>query len=66
VMSFSQKDDDLRLRTYAPVYKAYLDEGDVTSAFNLFAKMKQGEHVILQPETFVQLISCIAEKGYFR
>ena len=25
------------------MYKAYLDEGDVSSAFSLFVKMKQGE-----------------------
>ena len=56
----------MRLRTYAPVYKAYLDEGDVSSAFSLFVKMKQGENVLLQPETYVQLMACIAENGYFR
>jgi hypothetical protein len=63
---FLQKKDDLRLRTYAPVYKAYLDDGDTSSAFNLFAKMKLGEFVLLQPETYVQLIACIAENGQFR
>lgn len=28
--------------------------------------MKDGEAVLLQPETYVQLIACIAESGYFR
>mmetsp|Transcript_43018 Transcript_43018/g.104137 ORF Transcript_43018/g.104137 Transcript_43018/m.104137 type:complete len:836 (+) Transcript_43018:76-2583(+) len=66
VLESNANNFDLRLRTYAPVYKAYLDAGDVPSAFNLFCKMKEGEFVILQPETYVQLIACIAEAGYFR
>lgn len=61
-----QKSEDLRLRTYAPVFQTYLDQGDVSSAFKLFVKMKHGEHVVLQPETYVQLIACVAENGYFR
>lgn len=28
-------------------------------------KMKQGHHVEIVPETFVQLIACVAENGYF-
>jgi hypothetical protein len=28
--------------------------------------MKQGEHVVMQPETYVQLLACLAENGYFR
>eukprot|EP00536_Pseudo-nitzschia_multiseries_P012511 jgi/Psemu1/244626/estExt_Genewise1.C_4820012 len=59
-------DDDLRLRTYAPIYQAYLDDGDVSSAIQLFAKMKKAENVLLLTETYVQLIACIAENGYFR
>jgi Protein-only RNase P len=31
----------------------------------VFAKMKQGEQVEMVPETFVQLIACIAENGHF-
>jgi hypothetical protein len=61
-----QKSDDLRLRTYAPVYQTYLDQGDVSSAFKLFMKMKHCETVVLQPETYVQLIACVAENGHFR
>jgi hypothetical protein len=38
----------------------------VTSAFKLFVKMRQGASVQLQPETYVQLIACVAENGYFR
>ena len=61
-----KKSDDLRLRTYAPIYQAYIDQGDVSSAFKLFVKMKENKNVLLQTETFVQLIACIAENGYFR
>eukprot|EP00980_Cylindrotheca_fusiformis_P001717 scaffold388_cov114-Cylindrotheca_fusiformis.AAC.26 len=66
LLDANAKNEELRLRTYAPVYKAYLDERDLSSAFHLFVKMKEGEHVVLQPETFVQLIACVAEQGYFR
>ncbi|KAG7360143.1 protein-only RNase P [Nitzschia inconspicua] len=66
LLEASQKSDDLRLRTYAPVFEAYLDRGDLASAFKLFVKMKQGQNVQLQPETYVQLIACVAENGYFR
>jgi pentatricopeptide repeat protein len=62
----SQKKDELHFRTYKPVFDAYLDRGDVTSAFKLFVKMRQGASVQLQPETYVQLIACVAENGYFR
>ncbi|KAL3916809.1 MAG: hypothetical protein SGILL_005011 [Bacillariaceae sp.] len=65
VLDENTENDDLRLRTYAPVYDAYLDNDDVVSAFKLFVKMKNEKHVELLPETFVQLIACIAENGYF-
>jgi pentatricopeptide repeat protein len=61
-----QKSDDLRLRTYAPIYQTYLDQGDVSSALKLFVKMRESENVTLQTETYIQLIACIAENGYFR
>lgn len=48
------------------MFDAYLDNGDVTSAFKLFVKMKRGALVQLQPQTYVQLIACVAENGYFR
>jgi hypothetical protein len=48
------------------VYETYIEQGDVSSAFKLFAKMKGGQNVVLLPETYVQLIACVAENGYFR
>uniref|UniRef100_A0A6U9X7K5 ribonuclease P n=1 Tax=Pseudo-nitzschia australis TaxID=44445 RepID=A0A6U9X7K5_9STRA len=66
LLDATMKSDDLRLRTYAPIYQTYLDQGDVSSAFKLFVKMKEVENVLLQTETYVQLIACIAENGYFR
>lgn len=66
LLSATMKSDDLRLRTYAPIFQTYVDQGDVSSAFKLFVKMKESETVILQTETYVQLIACIAENGYFR
>jgi pentatricopeptide repeat protein len=61
-----QKKDELHFRTYKPVFDAYLDRGDVSSAFKLFVKMGQGASVQLQPETYVQLIACTAENGFFK
>jgi len=66
LLDASMKSNDLRLRTYGPIYQAYLDQGDVSSAFQLFVKMKGAENVLLQTETYIQLIACIAENGYFR
>ena len=36
------------------------------SALKLYVKMKSGETVHMRPETYIQLISAIAEKGFFR
>jgi len=66
LLAATMENDDLRLRTYAPIFQSYLDQGDVSAAFKLFVKMKGDKNVLLQPETFVQLIACIAENGYFR
>jgi len=66
LLEATMKSDDLRLRTYAPIYQKYLEQGDVSSAFKLFVKMKERKNVTLQTETYIQLIACIAENGFFR
>jgi hypothetical protein len=66
LLDATTKNDDLRLRTYAPVFDAYTDQDDIVSALKLFVKMKHEKHTALLPETYVQLISCIAENGFFK
>jgi pentatricopeptide repeat protein len=60
------QDGILRLRTYLPVFSSYVDEGDVSAAFQLYNKMKNTKGVILLSEHYIQLMACIAENGFFR
>jgi hypothetical protein len=63
--SFDQN-DSLRLRTYLPIFRAYIEQDDTSAALKLYTKMRSGDLVILQPEVFVQLMACTARTGYFR
>ena len=63
---FLVQDDNLRLRTYTPIFNSYLGQDDVSSAMNIYVKMKNAKGVILQPENCVQLMACIAENGFFK
>ena len=56
---------NLRLRAYQPILKLYLDRGDVSSAMSLFKRMRETPSVILEAETYVQLIAAVAENGFF-
>ena len=56
----------LKLRTYLPVFCSYVDEGDVSAAFQLYIKMKNAKGVILLSEHCIQLMACIAENGFFK
>ena len=60
------QNDELRLRTYDPVFRCYLDNKEISAALKLYVKMKSGESVHLKPETYIQLMSAIAENGFFR
>jgi hypothetical protein len=43
-----------------------LGQGDITSGLRLFKQMRDTPTVLLEAETYVQLISAIAEHGFFR
>lgn len=64
--AFKSSDGELRLRTFMPVLKHYCEQGDVASALSLFKRMRAIPTVYLEPETYVLVISTVAEKGFFR
>lgn len=58
--------EELQLRTFLPIYRLHLENGDLPSALSLFKRMRDTPSVILDPESYVQLIAGIAEQGYFK
>jgi len=60
------QDEELRLRTYEPVFRCYLENQEISSALKLYVKMKRDTTVFMKPETYIQLMSAIAENGFFR
>lgn len=48
------------------MFQCYLEQNDVSCAFNLYVKMKGDATVHLRPETYIQLMSAMAENGCFR
>eukprot|EP00567_Pseudictyota_dubia_P013161 CAMPEP_0197438704 /NCGR_PEP_ID=MMETSP1175-20131217/5617_1 /TAXON_ID=1003142 /ORGANISM="Triceratium dubium, Strain CCMP147" /LENGTH=854 /DNA_ID=CAMNT_0042968483 /DNA_START=520 /DNA_END=3084 /DNA_ORIENTATION=+ len=56
----------VRLRTFMPVLKYYCEQGNVTRALSLFKQMRTIPTVYLEPETYVLMISTVAENGFFR
>mmetsp|Transcript_17996 Transcript_17996/g.27510 ORF Transcript_17996/g.27510 Transcript_17996/m.27510 type:complete len:876 (+) Transcript_17996:496-3123(+) len=63
--SFDDDNGVLRLRSYLPVLRLYCESGKVGEALRLFKKMHNTPTVVIEPETYVQLISAVAENGYF-
>jgi len=55
----------IRLRTYIPILKYYCDNGDISHALSVFKQMQSTNGVILEPETYVLLMSAIAENRLF-
>lgn len=55
----------LRLRTFQPILKQYLHQGDLRAALSLYSRMRADPNVNLDAESYVQVIATIAEKGYF-
>eukprot|EP00550_Attheya_septentrionalis_P002730 CAMPEP_0198291006 /NCGR_PEP_ID=MMETSP1449-20131203/8670_1 /TAXON_ID=420275 /ORGANISM="Attheya septentrionalis, Strain CCMP2084" /LENGTH=912 /DNA_ID=CAMNT_0043989587 /DNA_START=393 /DNA_END=3131 /DNA_ORIENTATION=- len=66
--NFSESNDgqNLKYRTYIPVLRLYCEQGDLTRAMILFDRMRKAPRVTMEPETYVQVIASIAEKGCFR
>lgn len=63
---FKSEHGVLKHRTYLPVLRLYLKEGDIASALKVFQKMRDSSSVLLEPETYIQVVSAIAENGFFR
>eukprot|EP00586_Coscinodiscus_wailesii_P006062 CAMPEP_0172489592 /NCGR_PEP_ID=MMETSP1066-20121228/19702_1 /TAXON_ID=671091 /ORGANISM="Coscinodiscus wailesii, Strain CCMP2513" /LENGTH=932 /DNA_ID=CAMNT_0013257569 /DNA_START=581 /DNA_END=3379 /DNA_ORIENTATION=+ len=57
--------ESLRLRTYLPVLKTYCERHDTNDAIKLYHRMLNSPGVIMEPETFVMLLSSLAEAGHF-
>jgi pentatricopeptide repeat protein len=55
----------IRLRAYTPILRLYLEQGDVSSALQLYKRMKSMPLVHFDAETYVHLIAGMAEKGVF-
>eukprot|EP00547_Thalassionema_nitzschioides_P003532 CAMPEP_0194205896 /NCGR_PEP_ID=MMETSP0156-20130528/5062_1 /TAXON_ID=33649 /ORGANISM="Thalassionema nitzschioides, Strain L26-B" /LENGTH=705 /DNA_ID=CAMNT_0038932281 /DNA_START=340 /DNA_END=2457 /DNA_ORIENTATION=- len=55
----------LRLRSFQPILKQYLQQGDLRAALSLYSRMRSEPNVNLDAETYVQVIANIAEKGHF-
>ncbi|KAI2513845.1 Protein-only RNase P [Fragilaria crotonensis] len=56
--------ETLRLRTFQPILKLYIDRGEVSAAISLFKRMREAPGVVLEAETYVQLIAAVAENGF--
>jgi hypothetical protein len=63
--SFSPKREEPRQRTYLPILRCYLEQDDISSGLRLFKHMRESPLCILESETYVQLLSALAERGYF-
>mmetsp|Transcript_57757 Transcript_57757/g.172392 ORF Transcript_57757/g.172392 Transcript_57757/m.172392 type:complete len:576 (-) Transcript_57757:1283-3010(-) len=63
---FESNGGALRLRTFMPVLKYYCEQGEVACALSLFGRMREISTVYLEPETYILMISTIAENGLFR
>ena len=55
----------LKLRTYFPVLKAYCEMNDVKSAFRIFYEMRMSPNVYLEPENYVLFLSTLVENKVF-
>jgi pentatricopeptide repeat protein len=59
----SDGEADLRLRSYSPVLRLFLELGDFSSALNLYKEMQKMSTVHLDVETYIYLLAGFAEKG---
>lgn len=57
---------DLRLRSFSPIFKLYLELNDVDSALRLYRHMRSLPPVYLDCETYISLLVCLAAQGCFR
>lgn len=60
-----QSEEDIRLRVYTPILRLYLEQGDVTSALQLYKRMRSMPLVHFDADTYVHLIAKLAAKGLF-
>ena len=65
-MFASKEGTVVRLRSFLPILSMYCQRGEVSSALKLFKRMRNTETVHLEPESYVMLISALAEHGCFR
>ena len=56
----------LHLRTYLPLLRFYLDQGNIGPSLRVIRKMLESDSVILDTDTYVQVIAGLAEHGVFR
>jgi pentatricopeptide repeat protein len=61
-----QGQEEGRQRTYLPILRCYLEQGDISSALRLLKQMRSSPLCILESETYIQLLSTMAERGCFR
>lgn len=58
--------DDVKLRTYLPILKLYCEQGNVSSALQLFKRMRDEPSVRIEPENYILILSTLMENGCFR
>jgi hypothetical protein len=62
---FQSNVENLRLRTFQPLLKEYLDSRNFPSALALLQRMRSIPSVLIEADTFVQIIARLMENGYF-
>lgn len=59
-------DVELRLRAYTPILRLYLEQKNVRRALSIYKRMLRMPSICLETETYVTLISGLAENGCFQ
>lgn len=57
---------DLHLRAYAPVLALYIEQGDMSASLALYTRMLEMPAVIMDVDTHINMITALAEHGFFR
>ena len=57
---------EMRLRSYTPILRLFLEQGDVSSALSLYKRMRQKPSVQLDLETYTTLLAGLAARGCFQ
>jgi len=57
---------EMKLRSYTPILRLYLEHGDVFSALSLYKRMRQHASVQLDLETYTTLLAGLASRGCFQ